>query len=269
MSHDWYEWRAAPLGDFAVLGDPIHHSLSPAMHTAGYEAEGLDLIYRAVRVEPDDWDTALQHLTNLGYRGVNVTLPHKERAFAWCEAVEGSAQLIGAVNTIRLTERTGCNTDAPTLVALAVTMGIQPPDTVLVLGAGGTGRTAAIALGMAGFTVRLWNRTQSRADEVAAILPGGISALAEPDLAGVRAVFNTTSATIRGEELTLDWDQAGPDLKLFDAGYGYPSAFLEEGRRRGLAAWDGKLMLAAQGALAWEWWLGIPAPRAAMLEAIR
>ena len=139
-------WRQAEKGDYAVIGDPVGHSLSPRMHMAAYKHLGLDLIYRAIHVPMEELDEALDSLEDLGYRGVNITLPLKERALAACRILEGPCELYGATNTMRLADRAGINTDAPGFIETVKELGIAPGASVLLIGAGATARTLAHAL---------------------------------------------------------------------------------------------------------------------------
>ncbi|MEZ0325713.1 MAG: shikimate dehydrogenase [Fimbriimonas sp.] len=261
-----YEWRDAPVADFAVIGDPIGHSLSPAMHQAAYRELGVPYRYVAIHVPPGGVAAALDHLKALGYRGVNATVPHKQEVIDWCEEVEPFARRVGAANTISLdVPATRCiNTDAPgfmeTLPAL--------PETVLLLGAGGSARSLAAALSDCGCRLRIYNRTRARAEEMVNALGLQAELLDRPDLEGADLVLNTTSSSLSGESLALDWNTAKPGALAYDLVYGN-TPFLEEAEKAGLRTLDGLPLLVAQGALSLEWWLRIRAPRAAMMEALR
>ncbi len=263
---DWREWRDAEPGHFAVLGDPIAHSLSPAMHRAGYRAVGLRLTYHAVRVPAGELGQALLRLRDLGYRGVNCTVPLKEEAAEWAqerggwEDAPGLAPRVGA-NCIDLRTRRAASSDEAGFLASLPEL---PDGPVLILGAGGSGRALALALHAAGRPLRLWNRTPTRWRDWAA-LPSGAEILEEPATEGCVLAVNATSASLSGEPLPVAWSGRGHAV---DLAYGRPSPFLESAAQAGWSAQDGRGMLAEQGALAWEWWLGIPAPRKAMIQAI-
>lgn len=263
----WYEWRDAPEGDFAVLGDPVSHSLSPRMHSAAYADLGLDLNYVAIRVELGEFDQALDHLVALGYRGVNVTVPLKEVAFEWCESLEGGAWRYGAVNTIRLGDLAGLNTDVPGFLSVLRAHSVEPGSRVMVMGAGGSARAMIRGLLENGYLVRGWNRTQAKMD---AIVEGlDVEIVSEPDVRRCGAVVNATSASLSGFDLPVEWSQAEDGCLAFDLAYGEEmSPFLRGALGRGLPVTDGLPMLVEQGALALEWWLGRPAPRTAMLRSV-
>ncbi|RYG24256.1 shikimate dehydrogenase, partial [bacterium] len=135
-----FEWQEAPAADFAVIGDPVAHSRSPQMHNAAFKALGLDFKYVAVHVPPGEVKAALSHLAELGYQGINVTVPHKEEAIGWCLHVDKFVTEVQAVNTIDLERKAGINTDAGGFLA---TLPELPTKTALVLGAGGSARALA------------------------------------------------------------------------------------------------------------------------------
>lgn len=264
----WFEFREAPGGDFAVVGDPVSHSLSPAIHAAAYKECGLDLRYDAVRVSSGQFALAMSHLTDLGYRGVNVTVPLKEEAFAWCSTVDAPGDVLGVVNTIDLIERRGTNTDAPAFLETLKQELIEPGATVLVLGAGGTARALLPSLVNAGYLVSAWNRSPLKLEDIAAEFALPIQILDDPDPSGQRVIVNSTSASLLGYDLPILWDNCDPNCLAYDVMYGWePTRFLSAALKRGLKILDGRPMLVEQAALAFEWWTGMNAPRTAMLLA--
>ena len=264
-----FEWRDAPDGHFAVVGDPVGHSLSPRMHTAAYTALGSDLVYRAIRVPFGEFTEAVEHLRSFGYIGLNVTVPHKESAFEWCEGVEGGAWRYGAVNTLRLADRVGINTDVAGFMSVLGAHGVQSPKRVLFLGSGGSARALMASSCDAGFEVAAWNRTRSKLEAMVAELAIKVEVLDEPVIAGCAAVVNATSASLGGIDLPVDWSEAGDDCFAFDLAYADElTPFLRRAHGRGLAVSDGLPMLVEQGALAFEWWTGKVAPREAMLRSV-
>jgi len=259
----FYEWRDAPVADFAVIGDPVAHSLSPHMHSAAYHALNLPYTYLAVRASEDELDSALDRLAALGYKGANVTVPHKERAFAWSPKPDELATRIGAVNTLDFRDGSSTNTDAPGFLHTLANLGISG-GRALLLGAGGSARAIAAVLPAAGFQVSIWNRTAARARSLAEEF--GLSyvdrASADFDL-----IVNTTSTGLTGAELPIDWGSAPPSAVAYDLVYG-ETQFLRIAARHGLRPVDGKALLAAQGALSLAWWLGVDAPFKTMEEAV-
>jgi shikimate dehydrogenase len=255
-----------------VCGWPVAHSRSPQMHNAALAAAGLD-DWRYIRLPlpPELFEETVRALPAAGFRGVNVTIPHKTAALALADRASEAARAIGAANTLTF-EADGSiaadNTDAPGLLAA---LPRSPAGlTALVLGAGGAGRAAAWALKHAGADVAIWNRTPERADRLAADL--GVKAVRRPEAAGI--VVNCTSvglhdpeATFKALPLNADSFSAGSlvvDMVYRDGG----TRLLEAARTRGARVVDGLEILVAQGAASFERWTGLAASRQAMREAV-
>ena len=137
------------------------------MHNAAFEALGLDWRYVKLPVPPEGFEQTVRALPESGYRGVNVTIPHKQAALALADDAGAAARAIGAANTLTFADGAICadNTDAAGLLAA---LGEDPRGmTALVLGAGGAGRAAVWALREAGAEVGVWNRTPDRARRLA------------------------------------------------------------------------------------------------------
>jgi len=132
---------------FGVVGDPVSHSLSPAMHTAGYEYLGIDATYELIETPPDGFPLIEAELRNGTLNGVNVTMPHKGNAFAAVDNVDESAVRLGAVNTIMVTygSLTGFNTDIDGVLHAIAHLKLPPDTPVHVLGSGGAAAAAIVA----------------------------------------------------------------------------------------------------------------------------
>lgn len=261
-------WKEARKGDYAVIGDPIDHSLSPAMHQAAYRELGLDLTYNAFRVPLGEVALACTHLRHLGYQGINVTVPLKEDALAASRLPDDFSRLVGAANTLRLGDMACTNTDGPGFIQTLQDLGIEGGSRVLLLGAGGSARSIARALYEAGYRLCIYNRTPERAERMVRELR--IEAdLCDADPRGASLIVNATSAGLLGGDLPVLWDRAEPNAVAYDLVYKpEPTPFLQAASAHGLRTIDGKRLLVAQGALSFEWWLGIPAPREAMLASL-
>jgi shikimate dehydrogenase len=149
---------------YGVIGDPIAHSLSPLIHKGWMRDHNLPADYLALQVPSDEFDKALTVLSEKGFKGFNVTLPHKLNALQWAQSVTPRARKIGAVNTLWYDadgQRHGDNTDAPGFMASLSAIYNKPleGEDVLVLGAGGAARAIIYALDEAGAKVALANRT--------------------------------------------------------------------------------------------------------------
>ena len=263
---DVRNWREAPVADFAVIGDPVTHSLSPKMHSAAFHALGLPYRYVAIHVERGEVAEALRHMEQIGYRGANVTVPHKEEALDWAQEAEPFALKVRAANTLNLKRRSCINTDAPGFLDTLRDLPI-PEKTALLIGAGGSARAIATALAEDGWKLRVQNRTHERAEELARAV--GAEAVRDLGLEGEYVIINCTSASLGGSALAIDWSVAPRGAIAYDLMYspnGTP--FLNAARAHGIRTIDGLDLLVAQGARSFEWWLGIQAPRKAMREAL-
>ena len=262
-----FSWRNAPPGDYAVVGFPVKHSLSPQMHQAAYAALSIAASYVAIEIAPEDFVEAMELLVRRGYKGVNVTIPHKESAFRWAESTCETSKKLQVCNTLQFSDRTGVNTDVPGF------LGSLPghASRALILGAGGSARAVAYALARQGTEVAVWNRTLGRAEELVGQVGLGCSIAAEPRVSGFGLIVNTTSTGLSGESLPIDWSDADASSQLaYDLAYSdAPTPFLAEAALHGVIGMDGKRMLMEQGAFAFEYWFDRSAPRKAMWEAIR
>ena len=161
------------MAKLAVLGHPVSHSRSPAMQNAALAALGLDdWRYGAIDAAPDAFEMTVRELAEVGYAGVNVTVPHKQTALALADEASEASRQIGAANTLVFGEKRieAHNTDADGLLAALP----DPPRgrRALVLGAGGAARAALWALLWEGASADVWNRTPERAEEICAELGG-------------------------------------------------------------------------------------------------
>ena len=249
------------LKRFGVLGWPVAHSRSPAMHRAAYAALGLsDWHYQKLPVPPDVFAETVRSLPAAGYAGANVTIPHKEAALALADDATDAAREIGAANTLTFGADGAIhadNTDAPGLIAA---IGEPLPPAALVLGAGGAARAAIWALTRAGVAVRVWNRTRERAEAL------GVPVADEP--VGTGLLVNCTSVGLDDPE-ALPAEPAGfavvADMVYRDGG----TALINRARDAGARVVDGLEILVRQGALSLEGWSGRPAPLDEMRRAVR
>jgi shikimate dehydrogenase len=259
-----------------VCGWPVAHSRSPAMQNAALAAAGLtDWRYIALPLPPDEFAETVRALPAAGFRGVNVTIPHKEAALALATTASAAACEIGAANTLTF-EPDGAiaadNTDAPGLLAALGERWDPAGRTALVLGAGGAARAAVWALRQAGASdVAVWNRTPERARSLVAELGG--RAVERPSTAQI--VVNCTSVGLADPRATfkalpLQADSLGAGSCVVDMVYREGGTrLLEAARTRGADVIDGLEILIAQGAASFERWTGRSAPRQAMREAVR
>ena len=258
-----------------VCGWPVAHSRSPAMHEAALAAAGLEgWSYQLLPLPPELFAETVRALPAAGFRGVNVTIPHKQAALALADTASHAAREIGAANTLTF-ERDGAinadNTDAPGLIAALGERWDPAGRRVLVLGAGGAARAAVWALLQAGAAdVAVWNRTAERARALAGELGGRAVEEAPP----AEIVVNCTSVGLADRDATfkalpLQADSLGAGSCVVDMVYrDGGTRLLEAARTRGADVIDGLEILVAQGAASFERWTGRTAPRQAMREAV-
>ena len=262
-----------------LIGWPVAHSLSPAMHNAAAQAAGVDLVYVPLPVRPGDVEGALHGLAALGFLGANVTVPHKQAVMALLDAVEPGARAIGAANTISVAADgesrglSGFNTDWRGLLAdLKVREVAIAGRPCLLLGAGGAARAAAYALAHSGGQVELFARRVEQAQAVVAALQpavpdAALSAFAWWQLAdrlrGRRAplIVNCTPLGMDPEATRSPWPGElafPPGAFVYDLVYNPPQTVLmQQARAAGCRTANGLGMLLYQGALAFEIWTGI------------
>jgi shikimate dehydrogenase len=260
-----------------VLGWPVAHSRSPAIHEAAYAALGLtDWRYQKLPVPPEAFAETTRALPGAGFAGANVTIPHKAAAAELADELTPAAREIGAANTLTFTGGRvhADNTDAPGfLAALAdARPGGGAPDVALVLGAGGTARAVVWALRKAGVgDVMVWNRTPERARDLCAELGGRAVAEAEP----ADVLVNCTAVGLDGAgstfaQLPLSAEALGGYQCVLDFVYaGGQTELIEAARDAGAAVVDGLELLVRQGAFSFEAWTGRSAPLDVMRSAAR
>ncbi|RUV99619.1 MULTISPECIES: shikimate dehydrogenase [unclassified Mesorhizobium] len=250
-----------------VTGHPIAHSRSPKIHRHWLEEYGIDGSYQAIDVRPEDFAAFLKSLDENGYRGGNVSIPHKEAAYALVERRDEAAEAIGAVNTLWLEDGVlwGGNTDA---LGFAGNLDEHAPGwaangPAVVLGAGGASRAVIYALKDRGLNdIRIVNRTLARAEELADRFGAGVSAHGAGAvgelLSDAGLLINTTALGMHGNE-TLAADPAGLPGHAIVTDIVYvplETPLLAAARARGLKTVDGLGMLLHQAVPGFERWFG-------------
>lgn len=271
-----------------LIGWPVSHSVSPAMHNAAFAALGLDWRYVPLPVDPTlpgAVGDAVRGLRAMGLRGVNVTVPHKQAVLPFLDHIAPAAQAMRAVNTIIVGvdgALTGDNTDAPGFIADLRAHGVEPAGRrVLVLGAGGSARAIVYGLAQAGADhITIANRSVARAQQLLNDLHPYLGAttgnvIALPDdleaATGASLIVNCTSLGMWPHADTTPWPVALPlraDQIVYDLVYNpEETVLLQQARAAGARAIGGLGMLIWQGALAFERWTGQSAPVATMRAA--
>ncbi len=255
-----------------VMGWPVSHSRSPRLHGHWLERHGIDGAYVPLPVAPENFEQALRTLAMLGFRGANITLPHKEAALRVVDEVDPLARRIGAVNTVVVQEGGdlwGGNSDAYGFIAnLRDQAPRWRPDRgpAVVLGAGGAARAVIVGLQDEGVgEIRLVNRTRQRADDLVRQLAGSgeLTAIGWEDrgaaLSGAALLVNTTSLGMSGQPpLDIPLHDLPTDAVVCDIVYvPLETPLLSVARHRGNVVVDGLGMLLHQAVPGFEAWFGV------------
>lgn len=270
---------------FGVFGDPVGHSLSPAMHNAAFSALGMDCIYYAFRVRPEKLEKAILGAEAMGFGGLNLTVPLKETASKLdCIKPDSLAGKIGAINTVvfgKTGEITGYNTDGLGAKKALLDAAVEIKGSKIVIaGAGGAARAIAFQLAADGADITIVNRTEERAIELArdisgATLPGKIRGTGLSELKGLLkeadVLINTTTLGMHPniETTIATAEELHPDLTVFDIVYNpLETRLLREAKASGAKTVSGVLMLVYQGAEAFRLWTGIEPPVEIMKKTV-
>jgi shikimate dehydrogenase len=263
-----------------LIGWPVEHSLSPAMHNAAFDALGLNWRYVPMPVPPGQVETAVRGLAALGFRGANVTVPHKQAVIPALDASDSSARTLGAVNTLIISREkggtstvAGHNTDSQGFVGALCQGGFEPEDgsKAVIVGAGGSARAVVFGLLWSGTgEIVVLNRTLERAQALVAdlgdrhewasrlrALPLTPQALIE-SARTADLLVNTTSLGMWPRVDGSIWPEGVPvpsHLTVFDLVYNpLETRLLRQARQSGARGIDGLGMLVRQGALAFDIW---------------
>lgn len=272
----------AGTGVVGLIGHPVGHSKSPEMMNRAFRACGLNFVYLAFDVLPSELEAAVRGMRALGFRGWNVTIPHKVAILEYLDEVEETAREIGAVNTVvsRDGRLIGYNTDCEGyLRSLVEETGLElAGQRVLMIGAGGAARAVAYALAGAGVeSITIANRTREKAERLAESLRRKTDARAVSlselgRVAGdVTLLVQTTSVGMHpdSEAIPIDPSLLHDRMTVSDLIYRpRKTLLLKEAEARGARIHGGMGMLLHQAALAFEKWMGRPAPLDVMREAL-
>lgn len=275
----------------ALLGWPVGHSVSPAMHNAAFAAAGIAARYQALAVPGEQLATVVGNLRGSEWVGANVTIPHKQAVMPYLDEIGPWARMMEAVNTItnRQGRLLGSNTDWAGFLLHLRAQGLDPAGLrTVVLGAGGAARAVAVALAMAGAReLTVLNRTAARVDPVLAVAreaagrKGTPLTVARGPLEGreARRLLANAGLVVNCTPLGMHPDDSGSPLAdtlgvlsagtwVYDTVY-RPSEtrLMREARSRGLRAVGGLGMLVYQGALSWNFWFGRRGPVDVMWRA--
>lgn len=275
-------WPTAATRLFVVFGDPVQHSLSPKIHNAAFRADGLDCVYLTWHTDTAHFATAVDTCIRAGVAGANVTVPHKQAAFALCDQRSDAAELIGAVNTLVFRDGNiiGDNTDVGGFGDdLDTLTDISDATPVTVFGTGGAARAVVVACGIRHAPVTIVGRRAAAAHELAtlATAAGATTANAviveDPavsrHVADSHVVINATVLGLQHETLPAAFMQLHPGQLAYDLIYAPPlTPFLAAAQQNGANWQNGAAMLVNQAARAYTLFTGQPAPKTAMQHAL-
>ncbi|MEM1551025.1 MAG: shikimate dehydrogenase, partial [Candidatus Bathyarchaeia archaeon] len=261
----------------ALIGYPIEHSLSPIMHNAAFQHLGLDYIYVAFNVPPENLGEAVSGIRGLGIRGVNVTMPYKINVIKYLDELDEGAKMAGSVNTIlnRDGRLIGYTTDGLGALSALKYAGSDPlGKKVVILGAGGASKSISFTLVNHAQELVILNRTLRKAEELADELrrvSSSVEIRAGPLLEGVLGdelrnadiLINATSVGMKPneDETPVKREMLHGNLTVFYIVYDpLETRLLREAKSVGAKTVDGLSMLVHQGALSFEIWTGVKAP---------
>jgi len=258
-----------------VIGDPVRHSLSPAIFNAAFAEAGLDWVYVALPVPAGRGGEAVRAMSMFDIAGLNVTMPHKTDAATACDELSADAQALGVVNTVVLRPdgtRFGDTTDGEGFLRALGDQRVQAHDArVCVLGAGGAARSIVLALGRAGAFVTVAARNLEAAQTVAGLAPNGRAIGFDGvggAITGYDVIVNATPVGMNGEPPPFDPRSLSASAFVFDTVYSpaetpLVAASWAAGRR----AANGLGMLMHQAALSFTHFTGVDAPLEVMRAA--
>ena len=258
---------------YGVIGYPVRHSLSPIFQNALLDYAGLNAVYLAFEVKPEDLSKAVQGFKAVGVKGINVTIPHKEAIMEYLDEIDPIAQKIGAVNTVKFEngKATGYNTDWIGFIkALKMLVPSVKGETVLVLGAGGASKAVIYALLHEEAEVFLWNRTKEKALNLVKKFNDRLTAVDKPeDVVGkVKVIVNTTSVGLKEDDPEIfDYSLITPEHVVVDIIY-KETKLIKRAKEVGARYQDGLPMLLWQGIESFKIWNGCEVPYSVALRAV-
>lgn len=257
---------------YGVIGDPIAHSLSPALHNAAFRACKMDAIYLPFRVT--DLNDFLREIEPLGISGFSITLPHKEKILAHLDHIDPLAKFVGAVNTVvvkRGGKLFGYNTDCLGILRALEGKLVIRASRILIFGAGGVARAAAFTLARTGASVSICSRRLEHAAALARAVHGEFVGRAALRKMRFDAIINATPVGMHPRESESPLAPGEMNCRLaFDTVYRPRNTkFLQLAAQRGIETVSGLEMFLAQGIAQWELWTGQSAPVAAMRRAVQ
>ncbi len=268
---------------YGLIGDPVDHSLSPAIQNAAFRSAGMDAVYVPFYVKQQNLRDAIQGLRALELRGFNITAPHKVHVLRYLDKIEASADAVGSVNTVTIENGKlfGYNTDGPGAINALEEAGVSPDGkSVLLFGAGGAGRAMAHALAPRASSIRLVNRTITKANQIARRMRRKFKiniSYAPLSSKLLRAFVENADIVVNASSMGMDGRNNPPveanwlrsDQCVFDIVYKpVQTRLLELASLARATSVTGLDMLVNQGACSFELWTGRKAPMVEMRHAV-
>ncbi len=256
---------------YGIIGYPVRHSLSPLFQNKAFEELDINAVYLPFEVHPDSLKSAIEGIRALNISGVNVTLPHKEKALDFVDELSEEVIKIGSLNTIKndRNKLIGFNTDYIGFLESIKELTTLKNKKALVLGAGGTSKAIIYALLKEKANVFLWNRTKEKALSIREsfknieIMDSIESSIKEMDI-----IINTTSVGLKDDDKPIfNYDTIRENQVVFDVIY-KETALIKKAKEKGAKTLNGLYMLLYQGAKSFEIWTGVKAPLEAMKKAL-
>jgi len=269
----------------AIIGYPVDHSLSPTIHNASFRHLGLDYVYVAFNVQPEELEGAILGVKSLGIYGLNVTMPHKISVIQYLDKLDDDARRVGSVNTIlNLNGKLiGYTTDGIGALNALKYSGVDPSGKkIVILGAGGASRSISFTLAKWAYEIVILNRTLERAISLVNDIKRALGAETNirasqfndenlrAEIENADILINATSIGMKPKETEtpVKREFLRRDLVVFDIVYDPPETrLLREAKAIGAKTIDGLSMLIHQGAASFEIWTGLKAPIEVMRKA--
>lgn len=262
---------------YALIGDPVGHSLSPAVHNAAFRHLGMDSAYIAYRIPSGELEYGIESLREIGIAGFNVTMPHKVDMMGYLDSADENCSVVGACNTVSVSGGSlrGHNTDVDGFMDPIRQRGIGVSD-VLILGAGGAARAAVLGLSRdrAG-SITICGRTPSRAEALAGMAESmGVRARHTTlegigPLSGYSLIVNATPVGMNGEPSLLDFGALDPGCAVYDMVYRpMRTDMMARAKKAGAKIVYGYEMMLGQAVRSFELWHGREAPYGVMKRSL-
>jgi len=263
-----------------LMGYPVSHTISPAIHNSAFSALGLDWVYLPFEVKPEHLKRAIFGLKPLGIAGVNITIPHKVQALAYMDGLSEEAELIGAINTVVVKEDGlfGDNTDGKGFIRSLKEAGFSLKEKrVALIGAGGGGRAISISLAREGAeAIYISDTDKERRESLIGYIKNRfdilVSEMSDPSIIkDIDLLVNATPCGMKEKDpLPIDAGFIHPDILVYDLIYNpQKTRLLEEAERKGAKTLSGLAMLVYQAALSFSAWTGIMPPVQVMMDAAK